>query len=1280
LLALLRTQQQLDFSGYKSATLIRRVRRREVATGCADLGAYLRWIETNPTELEQLARDLLISVTAFFRDKEAFEALRPLVQEICTRKGTEGEIRVWVAGCASGEEAYSMAILFSEALGRHSRLRVQIFATDMDEEALNVARRGVYPASALADLPPEVLKRHFLSRPHAYEAAKHLRDMIVFARHNLVSDPPFLRLDLVSCRNVLIYFDGALQARVLQAFHFGLQKEGVLFLGRSESVSQAEHLFTPLDRRERLYRRHGDEPTQPSSGSNHLPPPPPLRRDNRLDTLLGGLVEHFRLTALLCDTDGNVLHTLGAVERFLQFPSGVTRLRLAEVTIPALRGELLSLVHRCQTTGKGQRGRRRKLAREWVRVAVDPISNGGLAQLLVLLVPERPPTGTPGGDPPDPRMEDELSATREHLQALVEEMATTNEEMQALNEEVQASNEELQAANEELEAANEELQATNQELISLNEELNLKTRELGELTAEYSHLYDALEFPSLVFDAGLRLLRFNAPAARRFELRPSTRHLPLLRIPSLAAEAAFESTLHQALESGDTQETQISRDGRQLRLTITPGHDNTRQTRVLVATLVDITDITQALAKLSVSQMQLSALMERTRMIFAMKAPDGNYTYANPRFLEYFGLQDDYLGKSDFQLLPPALAADLWSLDVGALRERSTLQGEHSFVTNQGRRYLKSSHQPLFDPSGRLAAFLVEAEDITENRRAEEQLRITAQVFNQAGEAIVVTNSSGIMQTVNQAFSTITGYSRAEATGQPISLLRSGRHGPEFYRLLWQSLTQDGCWQGEIWNRRKNGEIYPEWLTINRIDNGEGQPEHYVAVFSDISQIKDSQQKAEYLATHDALTGLPNRTLFHDHLRHALAMARRKKTRIALLFIDLDNFKTINDTLGHDVGDDILKQASERLQGLVRDGDTVARLGGDEFTAILPDCNMEGADRVARRIVDELSASFEVSERRLFVSASIGIAFYPDDGTDSAELIKKADSAMYRAKELGRNRVEFFKPELHVRLLRQATLERALREALRARRMKLVFQPKYALTGHRRLLGAEALLRWNDPELGSVSPGDFIPVAESCGLITEVDLLVRDLLIEQLTNWRKLGLTPPPIALNASPRSIREPGFAPELLGRMTGVALPPELLRLEITESALLDSSSTHVLSNLECLDQAGIRIAVDDFGTGYSSLSYLKRLPIDELKIDKSFVDGLGQDKEDEAITRAVLGLAEALDLTTIAEGIESARQLDWLVRHGCKLGQGFYLCKPLSAEAFEDQIARLNPVTPS
>ncbi len=1270
LLGMVKSRLNSDFSGYKIGTLTRRIRRREVATGCSDLGAYLQWVESHPEELDRLAKDILISVTAFFRDREAFEALEEVVRRICKEKSPGSEIRVWVAGCASGEEAYSIAMLFANCLGEKiSEYRIQIFATDLDEDALNVARRGVYPSSAMHEVPQRDLDRYFRPVDQAFEARKILRDMIVFARHNLISDPPFVRIDLVSCRNVLIYLESPVQSRILRIFHFSLQKDGFLFLGRSESTSQAEQLFSPVNRRERVFRKSGEKT------AIEVPLPVPHRqtvaqqRVQKVNLLLDGLVNHLDVTAALCDPAGNLLHTAGRVGDFLVFPQGTTRTGIADVVIPELRGELLTLIHRYGQQGKPQNGRKRKRGNEFVRIAIVPAGQ----EMLVLFLPEAATSqeAEKSAEANSSQLEDELAMTREHLQSIVEELATSNEEIQALNEEALASNEELQATNEELETSNEELQATNEELTSLNEELSVKSAELARLYGDYAHLYNSLEFPVMVFNRNLLMERYNLAAAKRFDFHPSSllRHISLLKLPP--ALNFLEETLRKSLERADHEEQTVEIDEKILRIYVTPGIEPNEDAGSIVVSCVDVTDLVKAKDELSQSEQRLTAIMQNTSMLYAMMDIAGNFLYLNQRFLNYFGMEEaEYVGRNVFSFLPGDIAASLWTKDMEGLRNAHPVN--HVLVVGkdgEDTRWLHSTHQKITDGDGKPVALIMQAEDITDRKIAEDQMRITAKIYSNAGEGILVTDRKLSIQTVNPAFTKITGYSIEEAQGKHVgTLLKSGRHSNDFYAKMWHDIDRYGIWQGEIWNKRKNGEIYPEWLTINRIQGNDGEVEHYIAVFSDISEIKNSHNKAEYLATHDVLTGLANRNLFQDRLKHSLAIARRRNGRVALLFIDLDNFKTINDTLGHDVGDELLRQAARRLQEIVRDVDTVSRLGGDEFTVILSDCDAMTADAVGRRIVDDLSASFEIQNRNLFVSASVGIAFFPDNGEDSQTLIKAADTAMYRAKEGGRNRIEFFVPEMHVRLMKRAALESALRLAIDERRLRLVYQPKYWIHEEVSLYGAEALVRWEHPELGEISPGEFIPVAESSGLILQLGIEVERILFEQISTWMTMGLNVPKIALNISPKSMRESGVARRIVEALQRHEIPSDLVQVEITEGALLETGPAVVANTLE-LDQSGISISIDDFGTGYSSLSYLKRLPLAELKIDKSFIDGLGTDTGDEAISTAILGLGKALELSVVAEGVENARQLEWLRNHGCTVAQGFYFSRPLESASFED-----------
>jgi len=558
--------------------------------------------------------------------------------------------------------------------------------------------------------------------------------------------------------------------------------------------------------------------------------------------------------------------------------------------------------------------------------------------------------------------------------------------------------------------------------------------------------------------------------------------------------------------------------------------------------------------------------------------------------------------------------------------------------------------------------------DITERRQAQDQLRIAAHVFEDASEAIMVTTSSGCIQSINKAFTRITGYGESDVLGMTLSgLFKSWRHSHVFYKKMWKALNNQGFWQGEIRDRRKNGEVYSAWLSINRIDDDEGQPRNFVAVFADISQLKDSQRKIDYLASHDVLTGLPNRNLLQDRLQLAIAQARRNNRQAALLLLGLDQFKNVNDTLGHDVGDELLVRVATELREHLREVDTVARIGGDEFMVVITDCTPEEAGFIGQRLVANLANSvFEIRGRRVHVTCSAGLAVYPKDGEDADFLSRAADMAMHRAKEEGRNRLRLYEPGLHRRLVEDRVLEQALRRALIKGELRLVYQPQFDACNPERLVGAEALLRWDDPEKGAISPAQFIPIAERSDLIIDLGHRVQELLCKELGGWLAAGLEPPVISLNVSPRAFREEHFASRLRQTMKQYGVSPANLQVEFTEGTLTEHVDS-VHQQIRELHEEGIDLAIDDFGTGYSSLLNLKRLPLAELKIDKSFVDGLGENENDEAIAKASLAMARAFGLRTVAEGVETPLQLAWLQEHGCDRIQGFLLARPMEAADF-------------
>ena len=1276
-----RQRTKIDFSSYKLSTVQRRLQRRMVATDSDTLADYIRNAEQHPEELDALAKETLISVTEFFRDKDAFRTLSRFAREVVERKVAGEEIRVWVVGCATGEEAYSLAILFSELITEKGiACRLQVFATDIDNNALSVARRGIYNQAAMAEMPAEYVSRYFVPSGNGFEPTKTLRECVTFARQDITADPPFLRLDLVTCRNVLIYFNADLQAKVLSILRYSLRDDGLMFLGRSESVSQQEALFSSVDRRARIFRPRGKgRPANMGKvirGQLKVPTLEQRGPDKSNERLFLNAVADHSGPAMLIDGGCRILHSHGPVARFISFPSGTPEMNLGQLIVPELAGEILTTLHRAQRRQGSAFSRKRRIAsldRQIWRLAIHPIGEQRDNDLY-LVVFEGPMQSGPTQLPGDPSQaeatesssDDELASTREHLQTLMEEMAASNEEMQALNEEVQAANEELQATNEELEASNEELHATNEELISVNEESQIKSAELAAINSDFESVYNTIDFPILVFDPDLFLKRANGAANRSYDLPAASAgmHFGRLKLPEFLKDV--DRNLVAALSEQRKESFQIIHNMSTYQVFVTPAINQTGNPQSVVLLVVDHTELVKSQEQIRESQERLMSIMNHSTSAVSMKDANGRYEFVNAKFCAMFGLNvATVIGKTDLQLFDYAMAQKLRGRDLDVMGQLSAIETSEKFELGASTLWLDTIRFPIFDGSGVLRSVCTQSTDVTTKHQSEEQLRLAAKVFDRAGEAIVITDPEATVITVNDAFIRITGYSLEEVTGRKINLLKSGKHSKEFYAAMWRSLAEQGSWQGEIFNRRKDGETYPEWLTINSVVDESGEVVNYVAIFSDISAIKSSQRRVEFLATHDDLTGIPNRTLLMDRLKHSVAQAKRQGGKLAVLFIDLDNFKVINDSLGHDVGDLLLKQATERLQSCVRDSDTLARLGGDEFVAVLSYVGLEEVNTAAGRIVDFLAASFNVAGKQLFVSASIGISVFPDDGEDSMTLLKHADTAMYRAKERGRNQYQFFADEMKVIALQRLTLETALRQAVASRNLRLCYQPQIDIrTGA--VVGAEALLRWHDPNLGEVSPAKFIPIAESCGLITSIGEMVFSLALEQMADWRGKGLSPPRIAINVSAHQLRDIRFVDKVAGWLQSANFSADAICIELTESTLMERFEV-VRDMLLRLDQMGAKISIDDFGTGYSSLSYLKKLPIQELKIDRSFVDGIDKDRDDRSIATAIIDMSRAMGMRVVAEGVETDAQLNVLTEQGCDIVQGFLYFRPLTPEDF-------------
>ncbi|TXI92477.1 MAG: EAL domain-containing protein [Aquabacterium sp.] len=556
--------------------------------------------------------------------------------------------------------------------------------------------------------------------------------------------------------------------------------------------------------------------------------------------------------------------------------------------------------------------------------------------------------------------------------------------------------------------------------------------------------------------------------------------------------------------------------------------------------------------------------------------------------------------------------------------------------------------------------------DLSALKQREAALELHAGVFMNSLEGIVICGPDQRIKSVNHIFTDITGYTAEEAIGQRPSFLSSDRHDAEFYRQMWEQIEQTGRWQGEIWNRRKNGEVYIEWLTINVDHAPDGSVRHYYAIFSDISERKANEEKIRHISQHDTLTNLPNQSVLRDRLGLALAHAQRTQKPLAVLFMDLDRFKIINDSLGPTAADALLVEVAHRLTQAVRHQDTVSRQGGDEFSLLLPEVDAADAAHVAQKLLKCFADPFQVSGQQLVVTPSIGIAVYPADGHEVDTLLQASDMAMYRAKSDGGNTFRFHTADMHQRVSKTLRLENDLRKALRQGELLLHFQPQVSFTSGR-VVGCEALVRWQHPETGLMPPAEFIPVAEDSGLIVPIGEWVLYTATRQCRDWQLAGLQDLVVAVNVSTVQFRQEDFAQTVQHALTAANLPPRFLEIEITESVMADNPE-RAIRTIRQLHDLGVQLSIDDFGTGYSSFSYLKRFKIHKLKIDQSFVRDLNTDSNSASISQAIISMAHSLELSVIAEGVETPEQAHWLATHQCDEAQGYLYARPLPADQFE------------
>lgn len=626
-------------------------------------------------------------------------------------------------------------------------------------------------------------------------------------------------------------------------------------------------------------------------------------------------------------------------------------------------------------------------------------------------------------------------------------------------------------------------------------------------------------------------------------------------------------------------------------------------------------------------------------------------------------------------LLSITLATLLLALYFGVVITKRLVTGSAHIIEALSQVERSGDYSGHIEVSGQdeIAAMGHSFNNLIEGRQAaEKELWLAAKVFSSTIDGIMVTDSDERIISINPAFTAITGYSEKDVIGQTPRLLGSNRHDGAFFNVMWESIEKDNFWQGEVWNRRKCGEVYPQWQHISVIRDEQQQLINYISVFSDISELKYSQEKLEHLAHHDALTALPNRVLLDIHISQGIERAKRQNSVLAVLFLDLDRFKNINDSLGHPAGDDLLKQVSLRLKGLVRAEDLVARLGGDEFALVLESpADGQSIARIAQKCIDAFVPAFKIDTYDVFTTTSLGISIFPDDGDSTEKLLKHADTAMYHAKEQGRNSYCFYNRQMTQFAVDRLALEVKLRHAIDQNELILQYQPQISLTTGE-IMGVEALVRWQQADGTLIPPDQFIPVAEESALIEKIDRWVLEEACLQAQKWLDLGLPSINIAINISGFSIEHGLLLDMVEEALEKSQLNPAVLELEITEGYLMQHREQATMI-IDSLREQGVTFSIDDFGTGYSSLGYLKTLPINRLKIDQSFIRDLPNDENDRAITQAVIALGHSMQMKVVAEGVESVEQADYLKELGCDFAQGYLYSKPLSAEAIAAKLCR-------
>ena len=1273
----------MDLGGYRESSVRRQISRRMAVRGIESLTDYVKVLREDPHEPEALTQNLLVSVTSFFRDPEAYDALRRHLDELIASVPHDRPIRVWVAGCATGEEVYSLAMILAEQIGDRTALtsRLKIFATDLDEGALAVARRAVYPLAAREHVPPDLAERYTRTSGDSFAIDPALRDCVVFARHNVIEDPPFPQLHLVSCRNVLIYFAAPLQRRVIERLIYPLQPNGLLWLGGSESVGPGATGVEPIDSQFRIYRRSAQNVT-PSTRMNPLRGWHPaaaipsthesrVPRDTAPDERLRVLeaLGEFGPPCLVLDENNDLIEVVGDVSLYCRLGSG----RLSAAALSYVREELEAEARALLLAGRAStgplQGRTVELAggAGYVHLQVRRLPVGDRLLTLLSFIADTEPAPDIPLVQRDPlldremqRLERELLASQESLRTSLEELESTNEELQASSEELQASSEELQSSYEELETSNEELEATNEELTNVNQELRLRGEELDGLNVELENIQASVNQGMVLVDRDLRVRRFTPLAVRVFALTDADIGASLLSVPTTVDMTGFAEALHTVVGGGERRSVETGGSGQPAYLIqVLPYRDSTEGRRGAIVTLTDVSEVVRLRA---VSQQALHDLEEVQSALHETvwkRDLDMSLTGISPRVQDLTGYSDDEVLAAPHIL--DQIVVDDDKERVTSARAARALGWDIEYRITDRR----GSTQWIREVAGAGLAgnsLVGTLSNVTDRRQAEEIAADRAMVL----EAVFATSSFGIaaldsddkITTVNQAFSRMLGYEPDYMLDLPLQAFLGVDDRSAFAAGLRSSDEEaKSRWTTGSRMVSKNGDTVWVSMDVRPLPRAMGEATSIVIV-QDITAERASNELLSYKARYDTLTGLVNRRALRETLQREIARCARSRTRMALLWIDLDRFKEINDQYGHAVGDDVLREAGVRMQAVVRRQDVVGRLGGDEFAVLVTDVRDPAAlDPYLDRLMAALTAPMSQAGAEIVVGGSIGVAYFPDDGSTSDDLMRSADHAMYAAKATPDSSYAYYREGMTEESERRRTLRTNLSRAIADEELELWFQPIVDVdTGEVRSI--ESLTRWRRPD-GVVAAGEFIGFAEDSGLIRSLGLSTLKTLGPHLQQLTEAGWHELPVGINLSVSQLSDPTTIEQV--RRDLIVPGGRTILIEVTESVFLPDN-VKAQDALVSLERAGATVVIDDFGSGFSNLRLLRSVAPQQLKLDRSFLNVDPESADALALIQSAVQMAHAIGAQVVAEGIEHEWQYERARELGVEMVQGYRIARPM------------------